>query len=77
MSIRCAIFDLDGTLVDSLHDIAAAMNDALQINGLPVHPRAAYLHFVGEGVDVLTSRAIAPHTESFQVVLGKIGRAHV
>ncbi|WNG40723.1 HAD family hydrolase [Archangium violaceum] len=58
MHLRAALFDLDGTLLDSLHDIGAAMNHALASQGLPVHPLAAYRHFVGEGVQVLVSRAV-------------------
>jgi glutamine amidotransferase PdxT len=46
-------FDLDGTLVDSLGDIGAAMNFALLACGFPPHPLADYRRFVGEGVDVL------------------------
>src|SRR6218665_3836545 len=52
-SPRAVIFDLDGTLLDSLHDIGAALNHALSTHGLPLHPLPAYRHFVGEGVQVL------------------------
>jgi phosphoglycolate phosphatase len=58
MPLRAALFDLDGTLLDSLHDIGAAMNHALAHHGLPVHPLPAYRRFVGEGVRVLVSRAV-------------------
>lgn len=57
MLLRAVLFDLDGTLVDSLGDIATAMNHALQQHGLPPHPEAAYLRFVGEGVAKLAERA--------------------
>ncbi|NPC73884.1 HAD family hydrolase [Corallococcus exiguus] len=57
MRLRAVLFDLDGTLVDSLGDIATAMNHALQQHGLPPHPEAAYLRFVGEGVAKLAERA--------------------
>ncbi|WNG21287.1 HAD family hydrolase [Cystobacter fuscus] len=57
-SLRAALFDLDGTLVDSLHDIGAAMNHALSTHGLSPHPLAAYRHFVGEGAQVLVARAV-------------------
>jgi phosphoglycolate phosphatase len=57
MHLRAAIFDLDGTLVDSLADIAAAMNHSLTLHGLPTHPAADYRHFVGEGVMVLVRKA--------------------
>jgi phosphoglycolate phosphatase len=58
-----AIFDLDGTLADSVADIAAAMNWALAHHGLPVHPEHAYLSFVGEGVRELVRRAAGPERE--------------
>ena len=57
MHLRGAIFDLDGTLVDSLADIAAAMNHSLAQHALPTHPVAAYRYFVGEGVTVLVRKA--------------------
>ncbi|GMT97978.1 HAD family hydrolase [Corallococcus caeni] len=59
MLLRAVLFDLDGTLVDSLGDIATAMNHALEQHGLPPHPEAAYLRFVGEGVAKLAERATA------------------
>ena len=57
MTIRGVIFDLDGTLLDSLGDIGGAMNDALLARGWPVHPLSAYLRFVGEGVEQLARKA--------------------
>jgi phosphoglycolate phosphatase len=44
------LFDLDGTLLDSLHSIATAMNEALEALCLPTHPIEAYKHFVEDGV---------------------------
>ncbi|MBK8915409.1 MAG: HAD family hydrolase [Phycisphaerales bacterium] len=58
------IFDLDGTLVNSLHDIADALNDCLELLGLPAHPIDDYRYMVGEGVPTLCQRAIGrshPH----------------
>jgi phosphoglycolate phosphatase len=60
------IFDLDGTLADSLADIASAMNRMLQAHGLPAHPASAYRAFVGEGVRKLVERALPPGTESMR-----------
>lgn len=64
MPLRAALFDLDGTLLDSLHDIGAAMNHALSQHGLPVHPLPDYRRFVGEGVRVLVSRAVPAGQEA-------------
>jgi len=60
MAIKAAIFDLDGTLVDSLADIGGAMNHALAYHGLPTHTLAAYREFVGEGVHRLAEKALSP-----------------
>lgn len=51
------IFDLDGTLLNSLEDLADAANYALAQQGLPTHPRDAYRYFVGNGTRILMRRA--------------------
>lgn len=56
--IRAVLFDLDGTLLDTLSDIATAMNTALAAHGLPTHPTDAYRHMVGSGAEVLVRRAL-------------------
>lgn len=53
------MFDLDGTLVDSLGDIAHHLNDALAERGLPTHEPARIGTWVGEGTDKLVERAVA------------------
>jgi len=58
MSFEGAIFDLDGTLLDSLEDIADAMNAVLKERRLPEHRLSAYRYFVGEGVEKLVERAL-------------------
>jgi len=58
------IFDLDGTLVDSLRDIAEATNECLELLGLRPHPVESYRYMVGEGVPALCERALGrthPH----------------
>ena len=55
------IFDLDGTLVDSLRDIAEALNECLELLGLDSYPIDRYRYMVGEGVPKLCERAIG-HT---------------
>lgn len=61
--IRAVVFDLDGTLVDSAADLAAAVNHALRGLGLPERPVAEIATFVGEGAARLVERAVAPHRE--------------
>ncbi len=56
--IKAVIFDLDGTLLDSLQDIAESMNKALVESGLPEHPLEAYKDFVGDGLFKLTERSL-------------------
>lgn len=55
---KAVIFDLDGTLLNTLPDIAAAMNRVLEENGLPTHPERAYRLFTGNGARILTQRAL-------------------
>lgn len=52
------IFDLDGTLIDSLADIATAANNVLERFGFSPHPVEAYKTFVGDGVNVLMERIV-------------------
>ena len=61
---QACVFDLDGTLVDSMRDIADAFNWCLELLGLSARPVPAYRYLVGEGVPRLCSRAIGrthPH----------------
>ncbi len=54
--MRGVIFDLDGTLADSLRDIAEAANDVLAARGWPAFPLSVYRRAVGEGVQRLLER---------------------
>ena len=56
-SVRAVLFDLDGTLLDSLEDIARSANLVLASQGFPGHPADAYRRFIGEGVGTLFQRA--------------------
>ncbi len=55
---KAVIFDLDGTLLDTLKDLALSMNRVLERNGLPVHPEDRYRYFVGDGARTLVYRAV-------------------
>ena len=59
--IKLIIFDLDGTLIDSLTDLALSTNHALALNNLPEHPVEQYKQFVGNGLDKLIERALPPN----------------
>ena len=52
------IFDLDGTLLNTLDDLAAAVNYALRMHGMPEHTIEDVRRFVGNGVRLLMVRAI-------------------
>lgn len=60
--IKLVIFDLDGTLINSLDDLADCANHALQQLNYPIHPTAAYRYFVGDGMVKLMER-ILPEKE--------------
>ena len=59
---KLAIFDLDGTLLNTLADLAAATNFALKQHGFPTHETDAYRTFVGNGINKLFERAL-PESE--------------
>lgn len=57
MTDKARIFDLDGTLVDSLPGISVALNAALAGAGFPRHPESAVRGFVGDGLETTVRRA--------------------
>ena len=57
---QAVLFDLDGTLLDSLEDIALCGNTALEISGLPQHTLEEYRGYIGNGVDALIRRMLRP-----------------
>ncbi len=66
---RLAVFDLDGTLVDSVDDLHASVNHALRAVGLPSRTVEEVRGFVGEGARVLVTRAVAPRGELVEPAL--------
>lgn len=73
--IRLAIFDLDGTLVDSRQDLYLAVRHALATLGLPPRSLEEVVSFVGEGATRLVGRAIEPRQELLEPALAA-WRAH-
>ncbi len=55
---QLVIFDLDGTLLNTIADLGNAANHALEVAGFPTHPRQAYPRFVGNGVRKLIERVL-------------------
>jgi len=63
MKFKGIIFDLDGTLVNSLEDISDAMNKVLQGLNFPTHTYDTYQYFIGSGLRNLVSKAL-PTTDN-------------
>ena len=58
MSYKAVLFDLDGTLLDTLDDLGDSMNAVLAARGYPTHPIRSYTSFVGDGVQNLVRRSL-------------------
>jgi len=71
MAYRALLFDLDGTLLDTLQDIADSVNSALAYFGFPQHELDAYRYFVGDGGEMLAIRAL-PEDRRDQMTVGKV-----
>lgn len=65
---RAVLFDLDGTLLDTLADIADSANAVLEERGFPIHDQDAYRYHVGSGVKTLFQRALPEAARSDELV---------
>lgn len=70
---RLVVFDLDGTLLNTIEDLAYAANHALRECGFPTHDVSAYPFFVGNGVGRLLERVLPPEHRDADTV-GRIRR---
>ncbi len=68
MRFSAVLFDLDGTLLDTLADIAHSANRVLADLGFPTHDIDAYRHFVGEGLIVLFRKALPADVNADEVM---------
>lgn len=68
MIFRAIIFDLDGTLLDTLRDIGEAMNRVLTAQGFPKHAIDAYKYFVGNGAKPLVHDTLPETARSPEMV---------
>ena len=66
---KIVIFDLDGTLLNTIADLATATNQALEHFGFPTHPTDAYRFFVGNGINKLFERALPEEERTEEQVL--------
>ncbi len=75
---KLVIFDLDGTLIDTIADLAESVNHALSACGYPIHPIEAYRFFVGNGINKLFERALpeGEKTEENVLRMRKLFLAH-
>lgn len=65
------IFDLDGTLLNSLDDLGNAMNATLLEFGYPIHPMESYKTFVGNGLRKLCERALMSPKDNFDEIFAR------
>lgn len=75
-AFKAVIFDLDGTLLDTIEDLGNAMNRMLERHGLPVHPVSSYRYFVGNGAKKLVERAL-PDNDRTPVVMDQCLREFI
>lgn len=60
--IKAVLFDLDGTLVNSLDDLANSVNFVLEEFGFPTHNSEEFKFFVGDGIPKMIERALPPES---------------
>ena len=66
---KLVIFDLDGTLLDTIADLAESANYALKQLGYPTHPVDVIRTFVGNGINKLLERALPIHEQTEENVM--------
>lgn len=64
---HAVIFDLDGTLLNTLGDLRAATNHALEVRGLPSHSMEEIRQFIGNGIRLLICRAMPEGTPEAEI----------
>ena len=66
---KLVVFDLDGTLLNTIADLAQSTNHALSVLGFPKHPEADYAMMVGNGINKLFERALPPDKRTLEYIL--------
>ena len=74
-AVQAIIFDLDGTLLDTLADIGDSVNQMLAEYGFPGHTMDDYRRFIGNGIQVLVMRALPIAGRSEELVTACVQRA--
>lgn len=70
--MKAFIFDLDGTLIDSLADLAEAVNRMLEEHGYPRAPLSVFPQYIGDGVRALVSRALPPEAQENEDINARV-----
>ena len=65
---QLVIFDLDGTLLNTIDDLATATNHTLRLHGYPEHELSEYRYFVGNGVRKLIERALPEESQQAEEI---------
>ena len=68
MNYKSVIFDLDGTLLNTLEDIADSLNRVLRKMGLETHSTDAYRYFVGSGAEEMVARVLPPEKHQKELI---------
>jgi phosphoglycolate phosphatase len=68
MRYKAVLFDLDGTLIDTVDDIGDAANRVLSNRGFPTHSISTYRLFIGEGVKMLFARALPEESRTQDLI---------
>lgn len=74
MKVKGVIFDLDGTLINSLEDITDSLNRVLKRHSLPVHSIATIREWIGQGAQMLIKKALVmekPDDDFIKLILGE------
>lgn len=74
MTFKAVLFDIDGTLLDSLEDLADSTNYVLKQSGFPEHDTSKYKYFVGDGFDKLIQRVLPESSRDTGTIAGAVAK---
>ena len=73
--VKCAIFDFDGTLVNTVTDVIYCMNEALKVNNFPVREYDYVKNLIGKNLDEIVTR-IVPEDSASEAVIAKVKNSY-
>lgn len=74
MKYKAVIFDLDGTLINSVDDLGTSVNRVLELNNFPTHELEDYNNFIGDGAEMMVRRALPEDKRDEQTVERCLGQ---